>query len=149
MKITKGNDFYLRLKPRQVAPGEAQHSFADLSDLQAFLVRGSCKTQVLPTVSTEGILILHISNLAIDAVYGIEVTAKYSGHDFRYFDPAAFEIVEGSAESDVTSIETFAPEAYVLELNINTIVQEHIVSMTLEEYESLEEVDENTYYVLV
>lgn len=149
MKITKGNDFYLRLKPRQVAPGEAQHSFTDLNGIEAYIVRGGRKSQVVPTVSANGELILLISGLAINAVYGIEVTAKYSGHDFRYFDPAAFEIVEGSAESDVTSIETFAPEAYDIELNINTIVQEHIVSMTLEEYENLEQVDENTYYVLV
>ena len=149
LRVPRGNDFRLRMKPKTVAPAGAQ-DFRDIDNLAACLVKGY--VQRIPcdyTLTSAGDILIKISGTLSCTTYGIELTGTYEGAAWRYKDCKVFRIVDCNHDSNVTNYETFSPEEYVIEVNIFTSINETIVDVTQAEYDAMSEHDENTYYCIV
>ena len=150
LRVPRGNDFRLRLTPKAVAPAGAQ-DFRDIGNLAACLVKGY-SSQKIPcdyTLTSAGDILIEISGTQSCTTYGIELTGTYEGAAWRYKDCKVFRIVDCNHDSNVTDWETFAPEEYVIEVNLLTSINETIVDVTQAEYDAMEEHDENTYYCII
>ena len=149
LRVPRGNDFRLRLKPKTVAPAGAQ-DFRDIDNLKVSLAKGY--VQRIPcdyTLTSAGEILIEISGTQSCTTYGIELTGTYEGNAWRYKDCKVFRIVDCNHDSNVTDWETFAPEEYEIEVNLLTSINETIVDVTQAEYDAMEEHDPHTYYCIV
>lgn len=112
-----GNPFYIHLCRADIVPNNPSGiDFGDLDTgtLHAYITTIlGIKFEVTVEV-TDGDLLLFIPENTWRATYGLELTGKYQGHNWRWKCIKAFRIADTNCESSVQGMESFAPETYYL-----------------------------------
>ena len=115
INIPKGNAFNLHVCPQRIAPKQENASFNDITDFSVSVTRQGYETISVPFTRTEdGDLIAHCPANLKCVTYGLEISGKYEGNNWRWADCSIFRIVECNPASNVWGMESFAPETYYI-----------------------------------
>lgn len=115
IKVSRGNDFRLRVCPRRIAPKDSA-TFHDVTDLMAKISRTPGDEMIVPhEVTLEGDVIVTIpAAVQRRSVYGLELSGKHNGNSWRWKDCEVFQITECNPCANMLSFETFDPETYCI-----------------------------------
>ena len=115
IRVSRGNDFRLRICPKRIAPRESG-TFLDVTDLMAKISRKPGDELIVQhEVTEEGDVIIFIpANVQKCSIYGVELSGRHNGHAWRWKDCEVFQITECNPCANMLSFETFDPETYCI-----------------------------------
>lgn len=112
-----GNPFRIHLCRADIVPNNT--SSIDFSDLDEGTLQAHITTILGLQLSVDvevddGDLLIYIPENTWRATYGIKLTGKYHGNNWRWKCGKAFRIADTNCESSVQGMESFEPETYYL-----------------------------------
>lgn len=115
-RIVRGNDFYLHIPVIKIVSGEkSDFDLTDNEDVRVSLIGKYNRFTLKHTISGTSTIIARVEGDQLPCeIYGIEVTGKLGGNDWRSYECGQIEIVEcndkvdSDEDSDGIVVETTA-----------------------------------------